>query len=329
MESFRTFSSKTMIGIAASFIAHILLLILCLILAPKSILKVPQKVTVVDLMEDPVLPRRPTQPHLEDKRYVRSAPAPADVLTEEEKEKRFASDRVQNVLEEQQARKSGLTANRSEEIEKIQHGENRRVTKRQKLDFKPRSPLEKLVESDGELKGDVDVGGMKQEQEKNSSVTGKALDFTRFGSLEKGTSTMGESMPADIKIGDFTALNTDRHLYYTFYSRIEEEIRGPWVNYIRATIYGMENGTIAIPASRSWTTNLEIVLDRTGKFIKAILHDSSGSKNLDSAPVQAFRDVRQFPNPPTEMLKKDGTIRLLYSFSVNIVPSYAADDTTE
>ena len=70
-------------------------------------------------------------------------------------------------------------------------------------------------------------------------------------------------------------------------------------------------------------TNLEIVLNRRGEFIRAIIHQDSGSKDLDSAPILAFREARMIPNPPREMIKEDGTIRLLYTFHVDQVPQLA------
>jgi TonB family protein len=313
------------LNLAISILGHIALLLLCLYLVPSTPKTDVQNLTEVDLMEKPELPRRPKQESTSAKDFVRAAQAPQDLLSNEKHHKQFASDREQDVIEEQQARKSGLTANRSE-LPKTEHaGPDRKATNRKKLDFKP-TPIEQLAESRGELQGDTSISGYKN---KGSSTDGKPLDFSRFGNIERGTSTIGEQLPSSIKLGDFTSLNTDRHLYYTFYSRIEEMIRGRWVNYIKATVFGMENGTVVIPNSRNWTTKVEVVLDARGNFLKAILHESSGSRNLDSAPVQAFRDVHQIPNPPAELVKEDGTIRLLYAFSVNIIPSYAAGDQAE
>ncbi len=281
--------------------------------------------SVIDLMEDPELPRRPTQESASVKDFVREAPAPKELLSDNDNEKRFASQHEQNVIEEQQARKSGMTANRSYAPAAPDAGVNRKTANKKKFDFKPTSAIERLSEANGDTAGDIIASGLKPTNEKGSSTDGRPLDFSRFGSIERGISTISERVPADVRIGDFTALNTDRHLFYTFYSRIEDMIRSRWVNYVKATMYGMETGVVVIPNGQEWTTKLEIVLDRTGSFSKAILHDSSGSRNLDSAPVQAFRDAHQFPNPPVEMIKEDGTIRLMYAFSVVPLPSYAAD----
>lgn len=277
--------------------------------------------TVVELLESPELPRRPHQLPQEKQEFVRAAKAPPELLSKAKREKRFASEDEQYVLEERQARASGLTENRSPAIGSKEAQHEPRLKQRKQLDFKPDSSIERFAEKELSAGlGDVEVQS-KRQQTANSN---KPLDFSKFGSIERGLSTVGEQLPEDIKFGDFTALNTDRHLYYSFYSRIEEMVRGRWVSYARAVVYGLENGTERIQGRATWTTKLEIILDKDGTFTRAILHETSGSKSLDSAPVQAFRDAQQFPHPPKEMVKDDGNIHIYYAFSVNMVPRYAA-----
>lgn len=306
-------------------------MLLFALLSPEEVPKPTQKATIVELLEEPELPRRPSQPPLDMKQFVRSAPAPEDLLTDEKKEARFSSETEQNVRLESQARASGMTANRSSQggEEKTTAPRAGRQDGRKKLDFTPDSPVEKFAENElSNSGGDIPVGGLNPSRQRSGipSSDGKSLDFSKFGSVERGMSTVGEALPEDIKFGDFTALNTDRHLYYSFYSRIEEKIRNRWVNYARAVVFGVENGNEQAPSNATWTTKLEVILDPKGNFMKAILHESSGLHSLDSAPVQAFREAHQFPNPPPEMIKEDGTIRIHYAFSVNLVPRYAGGE---
>lgn len=281
----------------------------------------PKPSTVVELMETPELAKRPHQSPKDEKQFVRKAEAPPELRTKDKREARFASEDEQWVLQEQQARQSGLTTNRSASA-----GDTKAQTRlpsrgKKPLDFKPESPIEKFAERELASSNDGPVVAPSRKRVENSY---RPLDFSRFGSIERGMSTIGEQLPDDVKFGDFTALNTDRHLYYSFYSRIEEMVRGRWVNYARAVVYGIENGSERISGRATWTTQLEIILDKEGTFSRAILHSSSGSKGLDSAPVQAFRDAQAFPHPPAEMVKEDGTIHIYYAFSVNMVPRYAA-----
>ncbi len=281
----------------------------------------PKAPTVVELMESPELAKRPHQEPKNEKEFVRKTDVPPELRSKERRDARFASEDESWVLQEQQARQSGLTENRSASAGNAKAQNEPRRPHRKALDFKPDNSIEKFAEKELAADvGDVDVAAKKQPV----MNTNKQLDFSKFGSIERGMSTVGEQLPDDIKFGDFTALNTDRHLYYSFYSRIEEMVRGRWVNYARAVIYGIENGSEKISGRATWTTQLEVILDKDGTFSRAILHSSSGSKALDSAPVQAFRDAQAFPHPPAEMVKEDGTIHIYYAFSVNMVPRYAA-----
>jgi TonB family protein len=143
-------------------------------------------------------------------------------------------------------------------------------------------------------------------------------------SFQGDPSTTGEKLPSDIKFGSLTTLNTDRYLYYSFYARAEELIRFRWVRYVRAVIFSYQNSHNH-PGPEKWATVIEIVLDSSGNFQRAILHSGSGLKGLDMAPIQAFREAKQIPHPPQEMVKEDGTIRILYEFNVDFVAQYAAD----
>lgn len=132
-------------------------------------------------------------------------------------------------------------------------------------------------------------------------------------------STIGERLPDDIKVGNITALNTDRHLYYSFYSRIEEAIRWRWENKVTFTIQRTPpakfGGTNSI-----WISNIEIILNPKGELIKAALHKSSGICGFDDAAIQSFIEAKYFPHPPTGMIGEDGLIRIRYGFEVNYRP---------
>ncbi len=289
---------------------------------PSGLSPMPRSLTVVELLESPELPKRPKQLARADAVFVRKAVAPPEVLTKEKRTKRFASEDEQTVLVEQQARASGMTTNRSTVLGEEKRTRHDRKMAKRPLDLRPQTTVQKMAEE--EL-----VGGLgdvrRPAQPKPVANSGQPLDFSRFGNLDRGMSTIGEKLPDDVRVGDFTALNTDRHLYYSFYSRMEEKIRGRWTNYVRSVVFGLKNGTEPLNSRPTWTTRLEIILDKDGTFERAIMHQSSGSRGLDSAPVQAFRDAQQFPHPPEEMIKaEDGKIHLDYAFTVDLIPRYAA-----
>lgn len=281
----------------------------------------------------------PSQPSANEWRnpetqIVRKTDLPPEALLPDSKEarRRFLSADRQTVKEESQAARSGLTENRS--------NSDRQNDERSRQANAPENALKKSPEKSTE-KFDTSRSRRREPEESfQSALDGipvkkflserdrQSVPSTRSGELLlpsdprriPGVSTSGELLPSDVKIGDFTALNTDRFTYYTFYARVEEQIRHRWVRFVKAALYGGGD----VPVGRNdFMTNIEIILNRQGEFVRAIIHQESGSKDLDAAPVLAFREARMIPNPPREMLKADGTIRLLYSFHVDQVPPLA------
>jgi TonB family protein len=321
-----------------SFAIHCLLAVL-VSFVPDSQITRPnlKRQSYVDLLESPELQRRPKQAAANEQTFVRSAPAPEKLLTQENKRKRFASEEEQNVIEETKAQANGLTANRAPEAS--QKAERRRqtaqrepMTAREKMDFTPTSPLERIKKEIMEDEGPngIRVGGVTKSEAKRTDrrIEGRAQDnqpmqMPSFNGYARGISTLGQDLPNDIKIGSFTALNTDRHLFYSFYARMEEAIRNRWESYVRAALYEFQAGAPKVAAKDRWVTRLEVILDSKGNFEKAMMSEGSGVRSFDAAPVQAFREAAKFPNPPPEMVKEDGKIHIFYAFTIDMIPRYA------
>lgn len=319
------FWARVFLGISLSILLHVLTSVVTWKLASEAEAKRrTSSPLVLEWFE-------PSQPSANEWRnpetqIVRKTDLPPDALLPDSKEarRRFLSADRQTVKEESQAARSGLTENRS--------NSDRQNDDRPQQANAPKKSAEKFDASRARRR--------EPEESFQSALDGipvkkflserdqQSLPPTRPGELLlpadprriPGVSTSGELLPSDVKIGDFTALNTDRFTYYTFYARVEEQIRHRWVRFVKAALYGGGD----VPVGRNdFMTNIEIILNRQGEFVRAIIHQESGSKDLDAAPVLAFREARMIPNPPREMLKADGTIRLLYSFHVDQVPPLA------
>lgn len=191
-----------------------------------------------------------------ENQVVRKADLPPDALDLNVKVKRrFLSEEKQTVKQETRAAASGMTENRAPET----------------LDLKPSRPAPaqaQVAQGAKNSSGDV-AQGARAPRERLPEVVPNSIfeeglgdisvkrelqassDQARRGQPEsqelilpsdprrnRGVSTTGEQLPQDIQIGDFTALNTDRFVYYTFYARIEEQIRHRWVRYVKAAIFG-------------------------------------------------------------------------------------------
>ena len=222
---------------------------------------------------------------------VRQALVPEKMKApEDETLPRFLSEKKQRVREESQAAQTGMTQNRA-------------ATAQPARKSSPSSSNENsILDRDGFEKFDVSKN-LKSMQE-----------------FERGSSTIGESLPEDVKIGSFTALNTDRYLFYTFYARVEEMIRFRWESRVQQIIQSMPPPIMMQTSNRNWVTQVEFLLDRRGNLQKALLMKGSGVTAFDTAAIMAFKEARIFPNPPQEMIQDDGYIHLKYSFTVRFAP---------
>ncbi len=135
-----------------------------------------------------------------------------------------------------------------------------------------------------------------------------------------GQSTAGEIIPG-IKLGSFTALNTDRFTYYTFFSRINEQVRSRWVRRLKNLSETLSDQRLAELATRDRISEIDIQLDKNGLFVRAVVLRSSGAVELDNVASDSFEDAAPFPNPPQEMVEEDGLIHLRYTFLVQTRPS--------
>lgn len=294
------------------------------------------KVTTVELLESPELPRRPQNKSRKNGHIVKQAELPPEELVTEKKDTNLLSEREQRVKREQQARAHGETVNRngrestlvapqkfnakSEQAAKDQT----KSASRGKINFKPPPLLPKAPEPETDRQEHAGDLAVRRDENQNSDK-GTPGGHRRERSLGQILPNAGPSMFDGISeshptpIGDFTALNTNRTLFYSFYSRIDSAIRSRWSSYVQAVMYDLSR--LGLTRNKNvWKTELEILLDSDGRFLRAVVHEESGSRKIDAAPVQAFRDARQFPNPPIEMIEQDGMIHLRYAFVVNVAP---------
>jgi hypothetical protein len=203
--------------------------------------------------------------------------------TEEERKARFLSEREKRFKEESRVRDSGLSQNAG-----------------------GGSPKKEQPKKEGDGPGPKKLAKQFQPETTN--------ELMPPGPGVGPRAAIGEKLPSDVKFGNFNALNSDRFLYYSFFARIEERIRPRWEMSVKSV---MQETNPVLFRRREWLTNIEIVLDKTGKFQRAILHKKSGIDELDIAAVDAFRNGAPFQNPPQEMVQEDGRIHLHYSISVS------------
>lgn len=275
---------------------HFLVILGLIWLAPKLQLPEPEVIEVTLSDEQKIFEALKPK----DRSVVRQALVPEKAkLPEDDTLARFLSEKTQRVKEETQAAQSGMTQNRSNQESSVNKPvkENPQTTTQ-----KAEKPTAQDTDKDGYRSVDIskELGEMKR--------------------FNDGFSSVGESLPTDVKVGSFTALNTDRYLFYTFYARVEELIRYRWESRVQQSIDQLDRIDRINAGNRNWVTQAEFILDRNGNLRSALILKSSGIKSFDMAAVNAFKEARIFPNPPQEMIKEDGYIHLIFSFTVRYNP---------
>jgi TonB family protein len=284
-----------------SLLFHIVLVIILSSMASNPTMKHPD-VTEVDIVS-PQEQARP-KPKVE-KQIVRNAFVPDKLkVQDDESLAKYLSQERQRVKKESQAALSGLTQNRE--------GQARQDTAKQGNSGKSeKSEALKKAQRDLAREGFKTWDPSRELKEMNRT--------TSAGS--SGASTNSDYLPNTVSVGSFTALNTDRFTFYTFYARIEELVRFRWETRVQSAIDSFDRGTVMNLGNRSWNSSIEFLLTPDGRLKSALLMKPSGVKQFDQAAINAFREAGIFPNPPQEMVQEDGLIHLQFGFTVNFNPS--------
>lgn len=294
-----------LLAFALSLLGHIALVALLLFIPKDFLLLFNSPFASRVPIEKPSLIEVVLNQKKDSKQIVRQSEAPESVMDPESDDPaRFLSEKNQRVVLETKAQETGKTQNR------------RALPRYQQelLQDKIREQLKEISKADD---GDMIF------KQKSQAENYKPMEL--FPKDQYMRSTVGESLPDDVSVGDFTALNTNKYQFYTFYARVEDLVRFRWEGYIRNALNFFDRRKIIKSLSqKTWITQIEFLIDSQGHLKKAILLKESGVMQFDQSSVKAFEDAGVFPNPPKEMIQSDGFIHLRYSFHVYFNPSYIA-----
>ncbi|HUS65554.1 MAG TPA: TonB family protein [Kofleriaceae bacterium] len=114
----------------------------------------------------------------------------------------------------------------------------------------------------------------------------------------------------DAEEGDFTALNSRKWKYATFFNRMKRQVAQNWhpdVVYLRRD----PNGNIY--GNRDRLTVLRVSLKPNGAVAKIYVAKRSGVDFLDDEAVRAFEEAQPFPNPPSGLVDLQSNL-ITFSF---------------
>ena len=108
----------------------------------------------------------------------------------------------------------------------------------------------------------------------------------------------------DEKVGDRTRLNTQELVGATYLNRIRRLVNFYWTQ-------NLDNLPRSIILARpNYTTVVNVVLDSNGAVELIEVSRPCGADPLDAAVTDAFRVAGPFPNPPEQLIAKDGRVYL-------------------
>ena len=288
---------KVLQGIVLSLLVHFFLALGLHQANDSTRLSEPNPVTI-DIQEHP--PQNETK---KSRQIVRQTEPPTSEKADSSDDSlTFLSEKSQRVKKQTRAAASGLTQNRSQTSAPKPIQTRARAEARNSSSKTPTDPRD-LVDT-----------GLPMAQSHSQAAPAQ----TTFD--DSGISTVGEALPQELAVGSFTALNTDRYLYYSFFSRVESLIRFRWETSVQTAMdQGLPDRGIS-NSSGLWVTQLLVTLKKNGELNSVLMMKESGMKSFDLAASQAFVQARLFPKPPKEMVEEDGLIRLKYSFQVRYTP---------
>lgn len=206
------------------------------------------------------------------------------------KDARYESDRNKTVEKEMRARQTNVIPRVSGEKKPNQEAREKAIN--------PKTiPLANLSNFQG-----LPVPGPRPQE--------KRTDETRNG--ENGPTADQAILDRTVPEGAENMLSTVESVYYSFYSRIYEQIGPLWQSILTERVMRKR------PPPGDYTTQAEIIFDGEGNFDEARIHASSGIAALDDAIPTAWKKIPRFPNPPRGLIQPDGKIHMLWTFTVRI-----------
>jgi TonB family protein len=287
-------------AIIISISFHLLALLLIVWLAPYFEVKPVKDVIQVELYPEGRILEALT-PKEQKRDMVTQTLVPEKMRAQEDETLAdFLSKEKQRVKEQMRAEKHGATANR----------DNAPILAQQKP-MRPSGPKQNPSDS-------TDKDGYK-----SVDITNDLQEMNRMNS-GSGFSTSND-VTDEVKAGNFTVLNTDQNIYYSFFARMRELVQYRFERRFSDTLETMDRRLLPSGESK-WTTYVEFLLDKNGHVEKAKIMKLSGMPMFDLVGVAAFKEARIIPNPPQELIEEDGYIHIRIAFDYRVNSRWFAQD---
>ena len=115
----------------------------------------------------------------------------------------------------------------------------------------------------------------------------------------------------DTDEGEETALNSKKWRFATFFNRVKKQVSEHWHP---EEAYRRRDPTGVIYGHQNRYTELRIQLKADGHLANVGVGLPSGLEFLDDEAITAFKEAQPFPNPPHQLLERDGLITFHFGF---------------
>jgi TonB family protein len=115
----------------------------------------------------------------------------------------------------------------------------------------------------------------------------------------------------DVDEGEETALNSKKWRFATFFNRVKKQVSEHWHP---EEAYRRRDPTGVIYGHQNRYTELRIQLRADGHLANVGVGLPSGLEFLDDEAITAFKEAQPFPNPPHQLIERDGLITFHFGF---------------
>ncbi len=219
-------------------------------------------------------------------------------------------DKINNEIDP----KTDLLSSHNQRVlkETVAKNHGRFQNKKQQQESKERVDLQKSINPSAPLPKDL-FGTYKSSLAKTLEKQQK----NEFQQKQEGdeTSRSRDYLP-DKSEGLETLLSTREFVYYSYYTRIRNQLSEYWEPKIKQKVLKLFKQGRRLASTEDHITKLQIVLDAKGLLVKVQILGASGVQDLDEVAIEAFRAAAPFPNPPKGIIESDGTVKIEWDFVV-------------
>jgi TonB family protein len=115
----------------------------------------------------------------------------------------------------------------------------------------------------------------------------------------------------DVDEGEETALNSKKWRFATFFNRVKKQVSEHWHP---EEAYRRRDPTGVIYGHQNRYTELRIQLKADGHLANVGVGLPCGLEFLDDEAITAFKEAQPFPNPPHQLIERDGLITFHFGF---------------